>query len=140
MQVVEELELAHPDWTIRLDVRGDQRGLWDADRMLQVFSNLVANAGQHGTLEGGITIALDGTAQHEIRIDVRNEGAIPESLLPHLFEPFRMTPRHRSQSSGLGLGLFIVREIVRAHGGTVEVTSTEATGTTFRLRLPRAST
>jgi signal transduction histidine kinase len=138
-QVVDEFELAHPGWAIRCDFRGSQRGSWDPERMLQVFSNLVANAGQHGTLEDGITIKLDGTAEHEVKVDICNEGAIPESLLPQLFEPFRNTQHRRSLSRGLGLGLFIVREIVRAHGGSVDVASSEERGTTFSIRLPRHS-
>jgi signal transduction histidine kinase len=72
-------------------------------------------------------------------LSVHNEGAIPESLVPNLFDPFRGSLDRRKQSRGLGLGLFIVREIVRAHGGTVEVSTSLAEGTTFSIRLPRHS-
>jgi signal transduction histidine kinase len=137
-QAIGEFELAHPEWTIRRDFTGNPRGHWDPNRLLQVFSNLVANAGQHGTQGGGITIKLDG-AERDVKIDIHNDGAIPEAILPHLFEPFRTTRHRHSQSCGLGLGLFIVREIVRAHGGTVDVVSSESAGTTFSIRLPRHS-
>lgn len=136
-QAVSELELAHPEWKVRREVIGDQRGSWDSGRLLQVFSNLVANAGQHGSAEAGISLKLDGSARDQVKVEVHNEGTIPESLLPHLFDPFRGTRHRRDQSRGLGLGLFIVREIVRAHGGTVDVSSSEAGGTTFSFRLPR---
>jgi signal transduction histidine kinase len=68
---------------------------------------------------------------------VQNEGAIPLTLLPDIFDPFRGTRHRQSKSNGLGLGLYIVREVIRAHGGTVEVASSEAAGTTFSIRLPR---
>jgi PAS domain S-box-containing protein len=136
-QAVRELELAHPDWSIDCDVVGDLNGRWDPERLLQVFSNLIANAGQHGEREAGVRIRLLGSEDEHVAIEVHNMGAVPESLLPHLFDPFRGTQRSRHQSRGLGLGLFIVREIVRAHGGTVDVSSSEATGTTFAVRLPR---
>ena len=63
----------------------------------------------------------------------RHDAAIPSSLLPIIFEPFRSGGQNRS---GLGLGLYIVREIVAAHGGSIRVTSTQAEGTTFRVELP----
>jgi signal transduction histidine kinase len=134
---VGELETAHAEWNIRSDIVGDLAGSWDPERLLQVLSNLVANAGQHGVRDAGIAIRLDGSQREHVTVEVHNKGAVPESLLPHLFDPFRSTRHGRDQSRGLGLGLFIVREIVNAHGGTVEVSSSEAAGTTFVVRLPR---
>jgi signal transduction histidine kinase len=138
-QVVGELEVAHPDWRIERHATGEQRGSWDSERLLQVLSNLVANACQHGSRDVPVSVRLDGTAKDEVRIEVRNSGAIPQVLLPHLFDPFRSTGHRRDRSRGLGLGLFIVRQIVRGHGGTIEVRSTEADGTSFVIRLPRQS-
>jgi PAS domain S-box-containing protein len=134
---VAELELAHPEWNIALGAAGDERGTWDSSRLMQVVSNLVSNAGQHGTRGAPIRIAIDGTERDHVVMEVRNEGAIPTKLLPHLFDPFRRGGHRRGSAGGLGLGLFIVREIVRAHGGTVHVRSDESDGTTFAVRLPR---
>jgi PAS domain S-box-containing protein len=132
-----ELELSHPEAKVRTEIVGDQRGIWDPDRLLQVFSNVLSNAAQHGVVEKGISLKLDGTAADQIRVDIHNAGAIPPTLMKDLFDPFRGTTHGRARSRGLGLGLFIVREIVRAHGGSVDVASTEAEGTTFSVQLPR---
>lgn len=137
--VVEELTLGHPEWQIRRDVVGEPNGLWDPDRLLQVVSNLVANAGQHGSERGEIRVRIDGNAADWMVLEVHNRGSIPPDLLATLFDPFRTTRATRAKSQGLGLGLFIVREIVRAHGGTVTVQSSEAEGTTFTVRMPRRS-
>jgi len=137
MQAVGELELGYPEWKIQRVVLGDQNGSWDPDRLLQIFSNLVANAGQHGNIEDGIRLTLDGRAADGVRFEVHNTGAIPDTLLSSLFDPFRGTHYRKDHSRGLGLGLFIVRELVRAHGGAVGVVSSEETGTTFTVQLPR---
>jgi signal transduction histidine kinase len=138
-QALDELELAHPDWRIRCEVAGDARGTWDPDRLLQVISNLVANAGQHGMPGGEIVVLLDGSAPDSVRLEVHNQGVIVAPLLPHLFDPFR-THAGRERTRGLGLGLFIVRELVRAHGGQVDVTSSADAGTRVALELPRHAT
>jgi PAS domain S-box-containing protein len=139
-QAIAELELAYPEWTIRREVVGEQGGVWDPDRLLQVISNLVANAGQHGDPAAGVLVRLDGNAAEDVVFAVHNAGAVPSALLPGLFDPFRGTGHRRDHSRGLGLGLFIVKEIVRAHGGTVDVSSSAADGTTFTIRLPRRVT
>ncbi len=136
-QAVGELELAHPEWRIQREASGDLRGSWDSDRLLQVFSNLLANACQHGVAGSPVLVKLDGTGGDWVDILVRNRGAIPAALLQYLFDPFRSTRHRRDQSRGLGLGLFIVREVVRGHGGSVDVASTEPDGTSFVVRLPR---
>ncbi len=138
-QAVEELELSHPDWNIRSQVSGYLRGSWDPDRLLQVISNLVANAGDHGRPGHDITVMLDGSSDDSVSLAVHNHGAIASGLLPHLFDPFRSARQRSSPTRGVGLGLFIVRELVRAHGGTVDVASDSRSGTTFTVRLPRHS-
>lgn len=134
-QVVGELGLSSPAWKMKVERLGDLRGTWDPDRLLQVVSNLLANAGQHGSSAAPILINLDGTAQDSVVLEVRNAGTIPESLLPTLFAPFRGTRDRKSE--GLGLGLFITRDIVAGHGGRIEVASSDAAGTSFKVRLPR---
>ena len=68
---------------------------------------------------------------------MHNAGAIPAEVLPVLFDPFRGSNHKHGRSSGLGLGLFISQQIVLAHAGTIEVTSSEEQGTRFVVRLPR---
>lgn len=139
-QACDELELGHPDWTITRDVIGDLRGRWDPDRLLQVLSNLIGNAGQHGTDGAPIAVKLDGRDAEVVVLDVHNQGTVAESVVPHLFDPLRSAGhRRRDHTAGLGLGLFIVRELVRAHNGTVSVSSNDTSGTTFTVRLPRHS-
>jgi signal transduction histidine kinase len=136
-QAAGELELAHPSWAIRCVFHGDAIGAWDRDRLAQVLSNLIANAGQHGRPEDGIAVTLDGRRADAVTVQVHNHGAIPPELLPTLFDPFRGSSAARGASRGLGLGLFIVHEIVRAHEGTVTVDSSDDRGTTFTVTLPR---
>jgi signal transduction histidine kinase len=135
-RVVEELRVAHPDRRIRLAMEGDAAGRWDPDRLEQVVSNLVGNALQHGAPESLIAVDSKGTAS-EWTVSVHNQGEpIPPELLPLIFDPFK-SGGSGVQGRSLGLGLFIVREIVQAHGGTVEVSSAPNTGTRFLARLPR---
>jgi signal transduction histidine kinase len=134
---IDELELTYPGWTIERQATGDLSGSWDKDRLLQVISNVVCNAGQHGRPGGTVLVTLDGLRSDAVTLTVHNDGSIPDSILPTLFDPFRGTRHRREQSRGLGLGLFIVKEIATAHGGSVDVTSSEREGTTFTIRLPR---
>lgn len=136
-QAVAELELAYPDRTFDIRTSGDHHGNWDPDRLLQVASNLLGNACQHGDAASPIKISIDGRAADVVVLSIHNRGAIPPALLPRIFDPFRGQERRHGSASGLGLGLYIVREIARAHHGTVEVESTEHHGTSFAVRLPR---
>ncbi|AKJ06706.1 PAS domain S-box-containing protein [Archangium gephyra] len=137
-QVVEEVRLAHPDREVEVVRSGEGRGEWDGDRLAQVITNLVNNALAYsppGTPVRVETRGVDGT----VLLGVHNEGRpIPPELLPHLFEPMtRGRPGGDTASRSIGLGLFIVANIVHAHGGTIDVHSEAATGTTFTVRLPR---
>ena len=130
---VEELRGAFPGRQIRCEAKGDLAGYWDGNRIEQLLSNLIGNALQHGA--DPIEVIAEG-AGDEVLLSVRNQGRpIPAALLPRLFEPFH--ERSRSDSDGLGLGLYIASEIVRAHDGTVTVSSAEGQGTRFDIRLPR---
>jgi signal transduction histidine kinase len=128
----EELAAAHADQVIHLDIRGDLRGAFDRDRILQALGNLLTNAREHG--RGPLELRAYETAEgYAVIVEVTSYGApIPEDLRRRVFEPFATTAPRR----GLGLGLFIVQQIVRAHGGTSSVAS-DGDGTTFTLCFPR---
>lgn len=137
--VVGELRAASPGRRIDLDVRGDAAGQWDPSRIAQVVSNLVANALQHGARQAPVAVRVRGDGEAVV-LEVRNEGpAIPPELRAVMFEPFcrGSALRDTSNARGLGLGLYIARQVVGAHGGTIEVDSTAERGTTFTVRLPR---
>jgi signal transduction histidine kinase len=103
----------------------------DPERVTQLIDNLVTNAVRYGT--GGVTVRLTRDGDHAI-ISVHNTGSpIPRDKLATLFDPYR---RATNSSGGVGLGLYIVEQIARAHGGSVHVTSTTEDGTTFSVRLP----
>jgi signal transduction histidine kinase len=140
-QVVEELETAYPERHIAYDEADSGHGVWDAERLAQVVSNLVGNALEHGDAEAPV-IVRSYPCGELLALEVHNPGvSIPEHRLATLFEPFQPanTSSPRKRRKGLGLGLYIVREIVHAHGGHVAVHSTPEEGTTFTVLLPRDS-
>jgi len=136
-RVVREYETAHPDRRIELQQDGDLSGEWDADRLAQVASNLIGNALQHGATDGSVQVRLDGSRAESVEISVINAGTIPSRVLPHLFEPFRGGQRQPGQNQGLGLGLYIVQQIVLVHRGTVDVQSGDGERTLFQVKVPR---
>jgi len=135
-----EVHALFPAHQVMLDARGNCGGHWDSDRLQQICASLIANAVQHGGGGGkaAVGVELDGTSHDAVAVRVHNDGAIPPAILPTVFDAFSSAERRREHSRGLGLGLFIVREVVAAHGGTVHVTSSSDHGTTFALRLPRS--
>jgi PAS domain S-box-containing protein len=136
---VDELRAASPGRRIDLELQGDATGSWDPARVAQVVSNLVANALQHGAPGAPVAVRVRGRPG-DVVVAVRNEGpAIPPELRAVMFEPFcrGSSLRDAARARGLGLGLYIAREIVRAHGGSIDVESDDARGTTFTVRLPR---
>lgn len=135
-QVLQELGDANPQARIHVTSSGTLNGHWDPDRLAQVVSNLVGNSVQHGTAGSPITVELDGTRPDLVHLSVTNLGEIPGEALPRLFEPFKRTTTSKAGDRGLGLGLFIAREIVRAHGGDLAVRALHGT-TTFEAMLPR---
>jgi signal transduction histidine kinase len=137
---VSEIKAAHPDNAIRMKTRGDLTGSWDPERLRQLLSNLLGNAVQHGASQGAIELVAE-EAGSDIHLAVSNAGApIPADLLPRIFEPLTrgISPevRKTARSGSMGLGLYISREVVMAHGGQIAVVS--ALGkTTFNVSLPR---
>lgn len=139
--IVEEQQIANPEQTILLETQGTFDGKWDEHRMAQVFSNLLGNAIQHGDVSSPIEVNLSASKRSVI-IKITNKGnPIPASKIKHIFDPLVRHEQNEhvdfSKKTSLGLGLYIVREIVLAHNGTIGVTSTKAKGTTFEITLPR---
>lgn len=134
--VMAEVAASHPGADLRLDASGDLRGRLDPDRLTQALTNLVANAVQHGSAGSPIVIVARGL-ESDIEIAVRNRGpVIPKNEVGQIFQPMKHV-RDGGAGDHLGLGLYIVDRIVDAHGGSIDVRSSEAEGTTFTLRLPR---
>jgi PAS domain S-box-containing protein len=133
-QAIGEAALLHPGRAVELVVEGDDpSGSWDADRMARLVGNLVNNAFQHGAADRPVRVTLRAAAD-EVAIEVRNAGPpIPPALLPHIFDPFR---RATDRTGGLGLGLYISRQIAEAHGGRIGVRS-NADETVLAVTLPR---
>lgn len=134
----EELQLAKPDRTLNVSFQGDSRGEWDPDRIAQAFGNVIANAVYYSP--AGTTISIDAVGtRDEVTVAVHNDGApISAERLPHIFEPMqRARSEINNAGRSVGLGLFIVKHIVGAHGGSVSVDSTAEAGTTFTICLPR---
>lgn len=138
--VIEELRITHQTRTFELQCPPFE-GLWDRDRLEQVFSNLIGNAIHHGLATEPITIRAYADGEL-ICVDVHNQGPpIREELQAKLFDPFRRGERssRETRTAGLGLGLFISRELVAAHGGDISIHSSAEHGATFRVALPRSS-
>jgi two-component system, sensor histidine kinase and response regulator len=136
-RVVKESQSARPGRTLEFQQRGHFNGQWDAGRLAQVASNLIANALQYGDPNEPVLVELDGTADDTVEMVVSNAGNIPKELLPQIFDPFRGRSEPSRRSDGLGLGLYIVKELVEAHEGRVDVTSNPGERTRFTVRLPR---
>jgi PAS domain S-box-containing protein len=138
VHLVLQEEAAQGSADITLTVTGDPVGTWDPDRMAQLLSNLVGNAVQHRTPGTPVHIEIDGVDPARLVLAVHNRGVVPPQVQPHIFEPFGSRHgKRRGRSSGLGLGLFISREIVSAHGGLIALASDAEGGTIFSVELPR---
>ena len=119
-------------------MQGDLLGQWDAERLMQVASNLLGNAVHHGLANQTVSVQMDGSMPDIVVLQIANAGTIPETLMAQLFNPFRERSPKPGRNQGLGLGLYIVQQIVLAHGGSIEVESRDGK-TCFRVQLPRAA-
>jgi signal transduction histidine kinase len=142
--VVEEVAAAHSDRAFVVQIPQDLEAQFDAARMRQVLTNLLSNAVQYGDAASPIVVTVAREAA-ETTLAVMNRGkAISPDALQVIFDPLVQIPTTDSDQNGrpetsLGLGLYIVREIATAHGGTISVTSTASDGTVFTLHLPHRS-
>jgi len=137
-RTVQEIRSSHPERVVEVEQAGDLQGAWDGERLCQVLSNLLGNAMHHGAPDQPVLLRLDGSAPDVVALSVTNGGTIPPDLIPHLFDPFRGRSRASGGHQGLGLGLYIVQQLVLAHEGRIEVCSREGR-TSFQVVLPRGA-
>jgi signal transduction histidine kinase len=138
-EVIGELRTANRNRLLRFETRGDLSCACDSARMRQVISNLLGNAIEHGAKDSEVVLSIVSEGP-DIVLSVRNQGPpIPSDLLPTIFNPLvrDMSPEAqlRRRAGSVGLGLFIAHEIITAHGGTIDVVSSEAE-TIFTARFP----
>lgn len=138
--IVEEARTYYPDAVFAYEPGGAIVGQFDRTRIEQVFANLINNAAQHGKTDRIITIRL-GLDSDKVVFEVKNLGEpIPAEAIPEIFNSMRRfssgAADEAGPKSGLGLGLYIAKEIVVAHGGVITVTSNATEGTVFTVTLP----
>lgn len=136
-RVIREHQATAPERRFETNFMGDFSGEWDAERIAQVASNLIGNALKHGEPNAPVEVRLDGTKSDSVVLVVANTGTIAPELQDHLFDPFRGGERPAGRTEGLGLGLYIVYQIVKAHRGCVEVDTGCENRTMFRVVVPR---
>jgi signal transduction histidine kinase len=139
--VVDEMRIFHPERMVELSAPAELRAFFDDGRIAQMLSNFVGNAIQYGTAGTPVSIRLGNSAEH-IELAINNKGpTIPNEKKSTIFDPMVRLAGSAStdytERTSLGIGLFIAREIVHAHGGQVEVNSNAEDGTTFTVSLPR---
>lgn len=136
---VHDAKAVHPDCPIELELEGSFEGEFDSIRIQQLITNLLANAAQYRDKRYCVTLSLRGTREL-LELSVRNRGSvIPAAAFSSIFSPM-VQLAHGGEgrpATSMGLGLFIAREVVEAHGGTIAVASTETDGTTFTAVFPR---
>ncbi|MBX8512003.1 HAMP domain-containing histidine kinase [Pseudomonas cichorii] len=140
-EAIEEACAGQPTSTPHLKIEGNTLGEWDSSRIGQLLQNLIGNALQHGTSNNEVTVKVTGW-ENSVELIVHNDGEpIAEEAIGTIFDPMVRSVNHdsdtRQPSTSLGLGLFIVKEVVNAHAGSITVTSNIGEGTTFTVVLPR---
>ena len=136
IEAAHELKLVHPDRDIAVESSGNTSGAYDKDRVVQVLSNLIGNAIQHGTDPIRIMVR-EREDRLAVVTRVTNHGKpIDAARLTQLFEPFSAALEPRERRSGLGLGLYIVQQIAIAHGALCVVRSDD-NETSFEIEWPR---
>ncbi len=140
-QIVDEVRVVNPHRTIELTTSGVLVGEWDKARVGQVFSNLINNAIQYSFHGSSVRIDVKGETEAVI-LAIGNDGApIPPEKIAIIFDPLTRVSFDDgipAPSANLGLGLYITKEVMVAHGGAIDVTSSEMDGTIFTARFPRS--
>jgi signal transduction histidine kinase len=131
---MEEVVAAQDAARVNVSASGDTTAVFDVDRLSQVFSNLVGNALQHGDADSPVIVSINGSDSETVSVQIRNQGVIPPEHMRTLFEPFRSG---NPSQGGLGLGLYIARQFMEAHGGTVQARSGPDRHTVFEMSIPR---
>ena len=127
-----------PERKIRLSTEGDPVGEWDKRRIPEAIGGLISNAARFASRGSAVTIAIDGHAADAVTVTVHGDGTpIDVDTLQTIFDPVARVESENATYAGLGLGLFIVREVVDAHDGQVTVEASPGCGTTFTVVLPR---
>jgi signal transduction histidine kinase len=136
-EILDEARALHPGNHLEFVHPARCEGEWDCARLKQLVSDLIVNAIQHGTPQGTVKVTIEArpteavlsveNAANPIRLEDRDE----------MFAPFRRGANAGASQASVGLGLYIVREIARAHGGDAVVAKSDATGTQLLVRLPR---
>jgi nitrogen-specific signal transduction histidine kinase len=136
-EIISEFQLAHPNINFRYKSPGNVKGEWDGVRLGQLIGNLLANAVEHGPANSPVTLTLSADAE-KVRLSVHNEGnPIPVESQQKIFEGLYKLTDDSDKNTGHGIGLYVVNEITKAHGGNIILVSNEKEGTTFTIELPK---
>jgi signal transduction histidine kinase len=140
-EAIDAATAGQPDCKAVFTTTGDTRGEWDEARISQLLQNLIGNALQHGAATRQVTVTLTGGDNH-VRLSVHNDGEpIAQEAIGSIFDPLVRSANEKAgihnPSTSLGLGLYIVKEVVNAHGGSITVVSNVGDGTTFTVELPK---
>jgi signal transduction histidine kinase len=137
-QVIDGMQVLHPDRPLQVSAEGNTVSTVDPDRATQVITNLVGNALLYSPAGSPVRVVLRGL-EDAVLLEVNNQGPpIPAETLPRIFEAFHGGAADGGGSTaGLGLGLYIASQIAEAHGGSISVRSDSEEGTTFTVRWPR---
>jgi signal transduction histidine kinase len=136
-EIAEELREIHEKWQVEVALEGDPEGFWDPAGMGQVLSNLISNAIQYSDASSPITVTILGNDPKTVNVNVHNFGTPISAKNQKIIFQSWMRGQVPEERAHLGLGLYVTKLIVEAHGGEITVTSDEKSGTTFTVQLPR---
>lgn len=137
--VIDEISAAKPQRRVVLEREGELVGSWDPDRLRQALANLTANALDQSPVASPVNVKVRGQ-NGLVTIVVENGGpALDAETLAHMFDPYARGANPDMVAQGLGLGMFLVQQIVKSHGGDIDVRSAEGQGTRIEVRLPRST-